>query len=138
MASWRFWALNNLTTFYVNNLEQCISKIPKIEPQTQTIPQAPKLVSSDNVEVQELNIDEQLLNEVMFDIPDIANLTDGVLIPDPTMTDAVNVQETTRTADTDNVQDTTADTVNVREKTKNEEDSDDESDAEIVVRNSLE
>ena len=127
-----------MTTLNINNIDHCLSKIPKIEPPATSIPEPAPLLSAEIIQVQQdLNFDEELLKDIVFDIPDMGNLNDGI-IPGPSTIDQVNVQETTGTADTDNVQDTNADTVNVREKTKNDEASDAyESDAEIVVRNSL-
>ena len=127
-----------MTWLNVTNIDHCINKLPKIEPAATSTPERTPLLSANIMQDQpEFKFNEDFLKTVDFTIPDMGNLNDGI-IPGPSTIDQVNVQETTGTADTDNVQDTTADTVNVREKTKNEEDSDDESNAEIVVRNSLE
>ena len=130
-----------MTTLNVNNIEHCLTKLPKIEPAATSIPEPAPLLTAEIIQVQQdLNFNEDFLKNVEFTIPDMENLNDGI-IPDPTTTDQVNVQETTGTADTE--QDTNANVsektnANVSEKTVMDSASDAyESDAEIVVRNSL-
>ena len=130
-----------MTTLNINNIEHCLTKFPKIEPPSTSIPEPTPLSSAEIMQVQqELNFNEDFLKNVDFDLPDMGNLNDGI-IPGPSTIDQVNVQETTGTADTEqdpnaNVSEKT--NANVSEKTVMDSASDAyESDAEIVVRNSL-
>ena len=130
-----------MTTLNVNNIDHCLNKLPKIEPAATSTPERTPLLSADIMQDQpEFNFNEDFLKNVDFTLPDMGNLNDGI-IPGPSTIDQVNVQETTGTADTE--QDTNANVsektnANVSEKTVMDSASDAyESDAEIVVRNSL-